>query len=129
MIERFECLSPYSQADIENFKGASTSTSSGASSEVAKTPTSGVSTLPGSAAPVAPAEYEDLPISNMRRVIGKRLLESKTQVPHYYLTVEVNMDRVMKLRQMFNKAAGEGKPKLSVNDFSEYENAGMGDQS
>ncbi|KAJ9113589.1 hypothetical protein QFC20_001941 [Naganishia adeliensis] len=105
------------KADIENFKGASTSTSSGASSEVAKTPTSGVSTLPGSAAPVAPAEYEDLPISNMRRVIGKRLLESKTQVPHYYLTVEVNMDRVMKLRQMFNKAAGEGKPKLSVNDF------------
>lgn len=29
------------------------------------------------------------------------------------------MDRVQKLRQMFNKAAGEGKPKLSVNDFSE----------
>lgn len=57
----------------------------------------------------------------MRRTIGKRLLESKTQVPHYYLTVEVNMDRVQKLRQMFNKAAGEGKPKLSVNDFSEYQ--------
>ena len=67
---------------------------------------------------MAPADYEDLPISNMRRTIGKRLLESKTQVPHYYLTVEVNMDRVQKLRQMFNKAAGEGKPKLSVNDFS-----------
>ncbi|KAJ9122230.1 hypothetical protein QFC22_001649 [Naganishia vaughanmartiniae] len=102
------------KADIENFKAASTSS---ASSDVAKTPTSGASALPGKAAPVAPAEYEDLPISNMRRVIGKRLLESKTQVPHYYLTVEVNMDRVMKLRQMFNKAAGEGKPKLSVNDF------------
>ncbi|GHJ87122.1 hypothetical protein NliqN6_3524 [Naganishia liquefaciens] len=103
------------KADIEKFKGASTS--GGQSSEVAKTPTSGVSTLPGNAPPVAPADYEDLPISNMRRTIGKRLLESKTQVPHYYLTVEVNMDRVQKLRQMFNKAAGEGKPKLSVNDF------------
>jgi len=52
----------------------------------------------------------------MRRVIAKRLAESKQQVPHYYLTVECNMDRLLKLRQVFNKA-GEGKSKLSVNDF------------
>lgn len=52
----------------------------------------------------------------MRKVIGKRLSESKQQVPHYYLTVEINMDRLLKLRQVFNKAS-EGKSKLSVNDF------------
>ncbi|WVQ80621.1 pyruvate dehydrogenase complex dihydrolipoamide acetyltransferase [Cryptococcus sp. DSM 104549] len=79
----------------------------------------------GSAAPAAgksapagaaPAEYEDIPTSSMRKTIGKRLTESKQQLPHYYVTVEINMDRVLKLRAMFNKA-GEGKTKLSVNDF------------
>lgn len=52
----------------------------------------------------------------MRKVIGKRLSESKQQIPHYYLTVEINMDRLLKLRSVFNKAS-EGKSKLSVNDF------------
>nr|ACZ51502.1 CND02450-like protein [Kwoniella heveanensis] len=98
------------KADVEKFKPGSSS------SAAATTPTSGATATPGKPAPAAPAEYEDVPTSNMRRTIGKRLTESKQQLPHYYLTVEVNMDRVMKLRQMFNKA-GEGKTKLSVNDF------------
>ncbi|OWT40013.1 pyruvate dehydrogenase complex dihydrolipoamide acetyltransferase [Cryptococcus neoformans Bt1] len=72
---------------------------------------------PAAGKPVAiAADYEDIPTSNMRRTIGKRLTESKQQLPHYYVTVEVNMDRVLKLREVFNKA-GEGKTKLSVNDF------------
>lgn len=96
--------------DVEKFKGAAPS------SAAATSPTSGQSTLPGKAAPAAPAEYEDVPTSNMRKTIGKRLTESKQTLPHYYLTVEVNMDRIMKLREMFNKAS-EGKTKLSVNDF------------
>lgn len=96
------------KADVEKFKPSS--------SAAAKSPSSGSSTLPGSAAPAAPAEYEDIPVTNMRRTIGKRLTESKQQLPHYYLTVEVNMDRVMKLREVFNKAS-DGKNKLSVNDF------------
>lgn len=100
------------KADVEAYKGTSSSSSSAA----AKTPTSATSATPNKAAPVAPAEYEDIPASSMRKTIGKRLLDSKTQVPHYYVTVEVNMDRVMKLREMFNKAS-EGKSKLSVNDF------------
>lgn len=96
--------------DVEKYKGGSSS------SAAATTPTSGVTATPGKPAPAAPAEYEDIPVSNMRRTIGKRLTESKQQLPHYYLTVEVNMDRVAKLRELFNKA-GEGKTKLSVNDF------------
>jgi pyruvate dehydrogenase E2 component (dihydrolipoamide acetyltransferase) len=56
----------------------------------------------------------------MRRTIGSRLSQSKQEVPHYYLTVDINMDKALKLREVFNKALGEegGKGgKLSVNDF------------
>ncbi|GAA5923667.1 hypothetical protein JCM3775_000465 [Rhodotorula graminis] len=89
---------------------------------------------PAAAAKASPsagagAGYVDTPVSNMRRVIAQRLTESKTNTPHYYLTVEVNMDRVNKLREAFNTAAksadtaGATKDgvkagvKLSVNDF------------
>ena len=39
----------------------------------------------------APAEYEDVPLTSMRRTIGKRLLESTQQLPHFYATAEINM--------------------------------------
>lgn len=52
----------------------------------------------------------------MRKIIASRLTESKQQVPHYYVTVEVDMDKTTKLREVLNKSA-EGKYKLSVNDF------------
>lgn len=72
-------------------------------------------------APTAPPqEYTDAPLSNMRRTIGVRLTQSKQDVPHYYVTVDINMDKVIKLREVFNKALSEegGKGgKLSVNDF------------
>lgn len=75
------------------------------------------------------AAYTDTPVTNMRRTIATRLTDSKSGTPHYYLTVEVNMDRVMKLRALFNGAAKaaevagglkdgvKGGVKLSVNDF------------
>jgi pyruvate dehydrogenase E2 component (dihydrolipoamide acetyltransferase) len=55
----------------------------------------------------------------MRRTIGSRLTESKQGRPHYYLTVDINMDKVLKLREVFNKALMEKDKtsKLSVNDF------------
>ncbi|KAF9015282.1 dihydrolipoamide acetyltransferase [Cyathus striatus] len=64
-------------------------------------------------------DYIDTPISNMRRTIGTRLTQSKQELPHYYLTVDINMDKVLKLREVFNKALGEKdkSAKLSVNDF------------
>nr|ODN91714.1 pyruvate dehydrogenase complex dihydrolipoamide acetyltransferase [Cryptococcus depauperatus CBS 7841] len=91
------------KADVEKFKSGTASASAPAVGEPAG---------------VSPADYEDIPTSNMRKTIGKRLTESKQQLPHYYVTVEINMeiDRVLKLRELFNKA-GEGKTKLSVNDF------------
>ncbi|XP_046397471.1 dihydrolipoyllysine-residue acetyltransferase component of pyruvate dehydrogenase complex, mitochondrial [Ischnura elegans] len=91
----------------------------------------------GAAPSAAPAQtrapgavYTDLPVSNIRAVIAQRLSESKQNIPHYYLSVDINMDRVMSLRKELNdmlaaahkKATkgqeGESKPtKLSVNDF------------
>ena len=64
-------------------------------------------------------DYVDTPISNMRRTIGARLTQSKQELPHYYLTVEINMDKVLKLREVFNKTLTEKDvtAKLSVNDF------------
>ncbi len=79
------------QSDVEKYKGGAPASAGSSSSATATTPTSGASTLPGQAPPVAPAEYEDIPVSSMRRTIGKRLSESKQQLPHYYLTVDINM--------------------------------------
>ena len=80
----------------------------------APSPSSAVS----SATPASP-DYIDIPVSNIRKVIGTRLTQSKQELPHYYLTVEINMDKVLKLRQVFNKTLEEKEKaaKLSVNDF------------
>ncbi|KAK0408067.1 hypothetical protein QR680_003757 [Steinernema hermaphroditum] len=77
------------------------------------------------AAAGAPAEgeYVDIPLSNMRKTIAKRLTDSKQNVPHYYLSSEINMDEILKVRTKLNKmlekqAGATDKPvKLSVNDF------------
>ncbi len=42
------------------------------------------------------AAFVDIPLSNMRKTIAKRLVESKATIPHYYLTVDVQMDEVFK---------------------------------
>ena len=51
--------------------------------------------------------YTDQPISNMRRTIAKRLTESKATLPHYYVTFDIEMDRVLQLRELFNRASAE----------------------
>ncbi|KAI8451180.1 2-oxoacid dehydrogenases acyltransferase-domain-containing protein [Phakopsora pachyrhizi] len=74
------------------------------------------------------SSFDDLPISNMRRTIAERLTASKRDVPHYYLTSEIQIDRISKLRELFNKAAEDqassnrtgglkAPNKLSINDF------------
>jgi len=65
-------------------------------------------------APVPGNSYTDITLTNMRKVIAKRLVESKQTVPHYYLSVDVNMDKVISLRKTLNDGASF---KLSVNDF------------
>lgn len=69
------------------------------------------------ASPKPGQAFVDIPVSNIRGVIAKRLLESKVTIPHYYLTVHVNMEQVMKVRAKFNKQLEKEGVKLSVNDF------------
>jgi pyruvate dehydrogenase E2 component (dihydrolipoamide acetyltransferase) len=66
--------------------------------------------------------YEDVPLDGMRKTIAKRLTEAMQVAPHFYLTVDCELDALMKLRETLNGSAGkdkDGKPafKLSVNDF------------
>lgn len=83
-------------------------------------PSDGSAAFGSAATPTATtADYIDLPISNMRRVIGQRLTQSKQELPHYYLTVDIDMGKVAKLREVFNAGLKdkEGAVKISVNDF------------
>ncbi len=66
--------------------------------------------------------YEEIPLDGMRKTIAKRLTEALQVAPHFYLTVDCELDALMKLRETLNGSAGkdkDGKPlfKLSVNDF------------
>jgi pyruvate dehydrogenase E2 component (dihydrolipoamide acetyltransferase) len=72
------------------------------------------------AVPSTPAGANDqtIPLSGMRRIIAERLLASKTQLPHFYLHLEVDAAPLMKLRAQLNAASeAAGGPKLTVNDF------------
>jgi pyruvate dehydrogenase E2 component (dihydrolipoamide acetyltransferase) len=69
-----------------------------------------------------PGSYEVVPHDNIRKVIAHRLLEAKLTIPHFYLTVDCNIDKLVAAREEINAAAvkdKEGKPayKISVNDF------------
>jgi pyruvate dehydrogenase E2 component (dihydrolipoamide acetyltransferase) len=63
-----------------------------------------------------PEEERLVPNNNIRKIIAKRLLESKQTVPHFYLSIECNMDRLLELRQDINCGI-EGDKKVSVNDL------------
>ena len=65
----------------------------------------------------ASPEYEIKPIASVRKVIAKRLLESKQTVPHFYLSLDVCMDEILNAREKVNKALEKTGVKISVNDF------------
>jgi len=60
------------------------------------------------------AAFEDKRVSQMRKVIAKRLSESKFGAPHFYLNVEINMEKAIQMRQQVNAVADV---KVSFNDF------------
>ncbi len=88
---------------------------------------------PGAAAPVASAApaapvaaapvpdfgipYEAEKLNNVRKTIARRLTEAKQTIPHIYLTVDVRLDALLKLRGELNKALEPDGVKLSVNDL------------
>ncbi|HJW77187.1 MAG TPA: pyruvate dehydrogenase complex dihydrolipoamide acetyltransferase [Beijerinckiaceae bacterium] len=70
-----------------------------------------------------PGSYEEIPHDNMRKTIARRLTEARQTVPQFYLTMDCEIDALLKLREEVNKAAPkdkDGKPawKVSVNDMA-----------
>ena len=83
-----------------------------------------VEKAPAAPAPAAPTGAQDFGIphevvklSGMRKTIARRLTESKQQVPHIYLTVDIQLDKLLKLRGELNAGLASRKVKLSVNDL------------
>ncbi|GAB6854521.1 pyruvate dehydrogenase complex dihydrolipoamide acetyltransferase [Asaia astilbis] len=71
-------------------------------------------------ASTAPAEAKRVANSSMRKVIARRLSESKQNVPHFYVSVDIELDALLALRAQLNAASpseGEGQFKISVNDL------------
>jgi pyruvate dehydrogenase E2 component (dihydrolipoamide acetyltransferase) len=72
-------------------------------------------------APLRPAverpEVEEVPVSQMRKTIARRLVTSIGPVPTFYLTIEVDMTQTMATRERLNARLGQGAQKASVNDF------------
>lgn len=72
--------------------------------------------------PIAPAAIsagpaaadQIVPLNRLRQITAQRTAQSKQQVPHFYVTVEVDLEKIMALREMFE---AEGSGKASVNDF------------
>ncbi|XP_054853776.1 dihydrolipoyllysine-residue acetyltransferase component of pyruvate dehydrogenase complex, mitochondrial [Eublepharis macularius] len=85
----------------------------------ARAPEAAPVTTPAAAAAAAPLPtgvFTDIPISNIRKVIAQRLMQSKQTIPHYYLSVDVDMGEILVLRKELNQETPENV-KLSVNDF------------
>ena len=89
----------------------------------AKAPTA--APAPAAAAPAATPQaaqdfgipHEVIKLSGMRKTIARRLTESKQQVPHIYLTVDIQLDKLLKLRTELNAGLASRNVKLSVNDL------------
>jgi pyruvate dehydrogenase E2 component (dihydrolipoamide acetyltransferase) len=61
--------------------------------------------------------HEAIKLSNVRKTIARRLSESKQQIPHIYLTVDIQLDALLKLRAELNAGLASREIKLSVNDL------------
>lgn len=60
--------------------------------------------------------YDEVPLDNMRKTIARRLTQAMQEIPHFYLSIDCELDELLKVRKVLNEQAKEGV-KLSVNDF------------
>jgi pyruvate dehydrogenase E2 component (dihydrolipoamide acetyltransferase) len=100
------------RADVEGAKpGTAAPAAAPAPTEAAAAP------APAKAAAIPDIPHEAAKLSNVRKTIARRLTESKQQVPHIYLTVDIRLDALLKLRADLNKSLEPRGVKLSVNDL------------
>lgn len=71
---------------------------------------------PAAPRPLGDGAFTERELSTMRRTIARRLVESKQQIPHYYVTSAIDMGAVAKLRDQINDLRGD-QPKVTYNDF------------
>ncbi len=90
--------------DIENFTPSAKPAAQPAQKAAAAT----------SAAPVGQESFTEVNVSQMRKTIARRLAESKFSAPHFYVTMEINMDKAIEARKNMNEYAGT---KISFNDL------------
>ncbi|WP_448501965.1 pyruvate dehydrogenase complex dihydrolipoamide acetyltransferase [Sphingomonas sp.] len=108
------------KADVEDAKPGAAPKPQAAASAAAAAPTAPAAAPAGEAKPVwfddsIPHEIEKL--SNIRKTIARRLTEAKQTIPHIYLTVDIRLDALLKLRGELNKGLESRGVKLSVNDM------------
>lgn len=108
--------------DVENF----TPSAAAAPAQAPAASTAAPAPAPAAAAAPAPvvslggdldAPYEVQKLNNVRKVIARRLTEAKQTIPHIYLTVDIRLDALLKLRGELNKSLEADGVKLSVNDL------------
>jgi pyruvate dehydrogenase E2 component (dihydrolipoamide acetyltransferase) len=111
------------KSDVENAKpGIARPAAAAAPAAAGGAGIPGVAPLPDARLLYPAGSYEETPHDSMRKAIAKRLTSAKTLIPHYYLTIDCNLDQLMAVREKMNAAAPKGKDKipaykLSVNDF------------
>jgi pyruvate dehydrogenase E2 component (dihydrolipoamide acetyltransferase) len=105
------------KADVDAAAGKSTPapTAQASTAQAAPAPAATPAAAPSYAAPDIP--HEAAKLSNMRKTIARRLTESKQNVPHIYLTVDIRLDALLKLRGELNASLEPRGVKLSVNDM------------
>ena len=99
------------KADVENAQPAKGAAASG-TAVPSPAEKSGAAELPDFGIP-----FEDEKLNNVRKVIARRLTEAKQSIPHIYLTVDIQLDALLKLRSELNAALEAEGIKLSVNDL------------
>jgi pyruvate dehydrogenase E2 component (dihydrolipoamide acetyltransferase) len=92
------------------------------SREHQQVPTSSSPSPAAATPPTTTTQFRDIPLSQVRRVIAERLLESKQKAPHAYQSIVVNFEALLELRQTINMLAANSlqalrTPKLTVNDL------------
>jgi pyruvate dehydrogenase E2 component (dihydrolipoamide acetyltransferase) len=110
------------KSDVENAKPGAAKPAAAGAPAAAAGGIPGVAPLPDARLLYPAGSYVETPHDSMRKAIAKRLTSAKTLIPHYYLTVDCNLDALMAVREKMNAAAPKGKDKvpaykLSVNDF------------
>jgi pyruvate dehydrogenase E2 component (dihydrolipoamide acetyltransferase) len=95
------------RSDVEGYSGAT------ASAPAASAP---AAVMPSTVMPVT-LSGEDIPLSTMRQAIARVTVRSKTENPHYYIDLSIDMTSAMSMRQGLNEEIDDAGPRISVNDM------------